>query len=506
MRARARATAFAPLLVPLLVAAMVLAIFGLVRGGGGSSGPPPLRLTGGGGGGGDAATLAGGAPALFPVRGPLRLAAKLSSDRPADGAVYRLAAAAPNDGVVRRLAEALGLGAPAAQDGGWVAKGDHGALRVENAAGQPWTYGPGECLVADPDAAVSSPEKAAVAVGRLGCVSGGTVASGGGGSAEPAPMPVPSPPTGPPPPPPAPDAKARQGAAPVLAAVGLDGDGVATTVSHGVVTADPVLDGLRTEGWTTTVAVTRDGVEFANGWLGTATPERTYPLVSAKGAYARLRSGPQPAAAELCLPPKDRATGCAKPAERVVTGAELGLLLSGDEDGPLLVPAWLFTVRDDPNPVPSVAIRDDYLVPAEHLSGDGGAGRSGSSGSVQVVRPPAPGVGPSPAPPPDPTRSPYAKPAPAGGAVVVRVDRWTAVGDLLVLGYGESGSCPVRNPRPYVREDDKAVTVAVLGDAFPAGMACTDDYRYTDIKALLRAPLGDRLVVDLMTGDALLYR
>ena len=90
---------------------------------------------------------------------------------------------------------------------------------------------------------------------------------------------------------------ARATAAPVFAAVGLDAS--AARVEPGApttwVSVDPVVDGLPTSGWATSVTVDAEGIGYADGHL--ATPERSdpYPLISAADAYGQLADQPQPA-------------------------------------------------------------------------------------------------------------------------------------------------------------------------------------------------------------------
>src|SRR4051812_12592219 len=133
-------------------------------------------------------------------------------------------------------------------------------------------------------------------------------------------------------------AAARGAAAPVLAAAGLaaaptnlGGDGPMRSVS-----ADPVVDGVSTDGFATVVQVRPRGVTMAGGWLapatGAVTAVGTYALRSAKDAFDGLLSLPVPEIA--CAP---QPNSCPADAPVVITGATSGLT-SAWEDGsrPLL--------------------------------------------------------------------------------------------------------------------------------------------------------------------------
>ena len=75
-----------------------------------------------------------------------------------------------------------------------------------------------------------------------------------------------------------------------------------------------------------------------------------------------------------------------------VTGARLGLSLQETDDGPMLVPAWLFTVEKSMHPLVQLAVEPRLLTPSE------GGGAGGSSGSTGSAVPPAPPRRPRPAP------------------------------------------------------------------------------------------------------------
>jgi hypothetical protein len=232
---------------------------------------------------------------------------------------------------------------------------------------------------------------------------------------------------------------------PLLSALDLDGADV-TTEAYGevrTVLAAPHVGGLPTQGWETRFEIGTDGALLsASGMLGGAATGEEYPLIDAQEAFELLNAQPRPDLAALCAP--DVPCG---PDERAVTGARPGLQLQFNDHGPLLVPAWLFSVRDLPQPVAHVAVDPAFLEP-----------------------PTAPDVHADPDEP-------------------------------VIVGYGESSSCPHTSVKPLVEETEEVVTVTLEADAIPPDVACTADYVGVDLTVPLSAPLGDRAVVDGPTGQ-----
>src|SRR6059058_4107861 len=114
--------------------------------------------------------------------------------------------------------------------------------------------------------------------------------------------------------------------APVLARLGL-GD-ARVTVWPGdptaTVQASPVIDGLDTVGWVTSLQIDGDGaVVWADGWINAATRGDSYPVISAAGAFDQLKEQPRPMM-EMCALRKDGKPGCADIPPTTVTGAALG--------------------------------------------------------------------------------------------------------------------------------------------------------------------------------------
>ncbi len=321
--------------------------------------------------------------------GALRLAGPLPTG-PGSARVYRLGRPAGPPARMVALGRALGLrGEPTTIAGGWRLAGPTGALRVADVAGAPFEFGAVEsCLTAPVCAAGCGRPPARPGVG-MACAAAKTVTSDCAGTG-----------CGPA----VPDrGRTRAAAAPVLTALGLGSARV--TTEPGQVSAAPSVDGRPTAGFATVIDVDAAGrVRSASGWLGTVRPGARYPVLTAGATYAALRHRPTGMAhPDLCRQRPDHRPGCAEPPPIVVTGARLGLLLTGTETGQLLVPAWLFTTAGTGEPLVGLAVVSRYLsVP--------------SSPPSLVASPGAP-LPPVPAPGPDaPTAASPGGPAADGGS------------------------------------------------------------------------------------------
>ena len=158
------------------------------------------------------------------------------------------------------------------------------------------------------------------------------------------------------PPPVATDDVTRKAAAPIVSALGLTTE----HVGYGQAIADPTVDGLRVVGATTNISVAADGtIDYASGRLLPVSAGATYPLISAKDAFAQLPPRPVPAIACAALP--GTPTPCPTFPPPVVTDVALGLSVTADEKGELLVPAWLFTIKDDVEPTAVIAVEPKYI-------------------------------------------------------------------------------------------------------------------------------------------------
>ena len=511
--------------IPALAAGAVVAVVAAVAasGLGSGGGLRPLAL-----GGAEAGDSALSASAELRAAASYKLDAALP-DGPSEEAVRRFAQAAAEPAAVARLAAALGIGsAPTRASGRWEATGPGGALFVLDEPGQPWSYQrdgllerPGGCPdtpvtsdpAAGPDASstlcVGPPESAAPASGSAGAGSGGSATGSGqtpsstatdtplaaatpepvpgtdpGWQPYPEPVPLPEPSPGP-----SADS-ARATAAPVLGAVGLDAG--AARVEPGApttwVSLDPVVDGLPTSGWATSLTVDAEGIVYADGHLG--TPERSdpYPLITAAAAYDQLASQPQPALG--ACPEPDPAVGapidpavtlpaCGDLEPLVITSVRLGLAPYPEGDDLVLAPTWLFGTAVGWGPQ-VLAIAPEW-----------------------VTEPSAPPV-PEPAPVPPPEPAPTAEPPgpapvdpPEPEQPAIQVKPLGGDGLVIVAYYGGSGSCRRRSGSPRSRPER---VVLELVDTATPGTACTADYRMYEREVGLAEPLGDRQVIDAATG------
>ena len=409
---------------PVAAAAAVVAIAAgvfVARPGDGSEGPPRLRLTAVAAGslGESAGEPAFGAPEGGAYGwGEWKLEGDLPSG-PSAAPVYRLPAERFDRAFVDRLAAALGIGGePQHLDGGWYLVEDKRELSVSERAGGHWVYADHGCVagpVLDPQTGT------ACAIAEPGGVTAVEPVPPPG--SEPAATAPPQPsPTPTPTPRPVSEEDARRVAKLILQAVGLDpaSAGVETAGDRRAVVVRPQVDGSTMIGLDTRIAVTPDGsVEDASGWLADPQRGEDYPAIGAQEAFERLRDQPRPMLAEMPCEIAPGATACPAPPDRVVTGARLGLVQGYEGNGtPLLVPAWLFDVRDQPDPAVVVAVEPEYLGDPDEPatgggggSGSGGAGTGGSTGVATAnpsqVEPVPPQLDPAvPATEPDPAPDP----------------------------------------------------------------------------------------------------
>lgn len=174
-------------------------------------------------------------------------------------------------------------------------------------------------------------------------------------------------------------------AGPVLQAVGIDPSTAAAGADGPTVTvvADPTVAGRPTSGMATSVTVHGDEVSTAGGFLPGTRDGDAYPVISARQAWHRLQRSvlDQPLmACPATMPPNIYPLTCGGPV--TVTGARFGLSLHQQGQRWVLVPSWLFDVRDAAMPVAVVAVDDAFLgsAPVPGGSGSGSGGGSASPG------------------------------------------------------------------------------------------------------------------------------
>lgn len=203
-------------------------------------------------------------------------------DLPKEGPAYTFDRPAGVEARIAKLAAALGLDGPVKRvDGGWEVRDADRQLRVEDSTGVPWSYSS-----VNPDQPVQS--QTAIACAMPECPEGMACAQV---------CPEPPPDARPVRPADLPDEDgARAAAAEIFTAAGAETAGAAITASDGItswhVAFEPLVDGWPTTGLTMSASVGPKGViEFASGWLGAADRVGQYPLVGAREALERLKSG-----------------------------------------------------------------------------------------------------------------------------------------------------------------------------------------------------------------------
>ncbi|MFE4634048.1 hypothetical protein ACFRJ1_11795 [Streptomyces sp. NPDC056773] len=286
------------------------------------------------------------------------------------------------------------------------------------------------------------------------------------------------------------EAAAKAAAAPVLAAVGQGGAKLDARIAQGsvrVVTADPVVGGLPTQGWATRIGVGADSrVVSGSGELKVPVRAAEQPVIGAVDALARLNDrsrgsgapdpGPSGCATSVPLAP-DTPVGATdtppcnpeprpmKPSRtESVRGAVLGLA-PGTVDGVRgLVPAWLFEV----------------------------AGKGGGPGHT-VAQPAALTGETPPADPPAPADPPVK------GQTVPGFSYSSADRTLTVNFWG--GVCSTYALE--IREQPQTVMVRITDTPNSPGHACIMIAQEMTVTGTLQQPLGDRKVIDATTGKAI---
>jgi len=443
---------------------------------------------------------------------------------PSEARIRDLPAAAATVDTVGALAKALGVTAiPKRVDRSWKA----GDLVVTDQSGNPWTFG----TACGPDTPVSS-DAGVTTVFPLVCA-GGTVSSGtasvgpgnpgigasggstgtvtpetgtSGGGAVGSPGAVggcpsvppgtksiacgePAPPSKPRPPDPVllTTAQALAATAKVRTLLGLSDS--PTRVEGLSVLVEPLAGSLPTEGIPTVLQLSgKAELVGANGFLSTGLEGDVYPLRTARQAFDAI---PVFAMGMPCA-----ASGC--PEGPAITGARLGLSrVDLDKGAAALLPAWLYIVQGSSVPLVALAVADRFLSdPAR------------TGGGTEPRGKPIPGPGTEPGtkpgidPGPDgsvPSQPPIStKPADPSGRESFGFDGAYADSDplVLVVRYGDSGSCPSQAVRHTVVAEPDRIIVTLTRTAMPADQVCTMDYQAKLVRVTLSEPLGNRQVID----------
>ncbi|MFE3253385.1 hypothetical protein [Streptomyces sp. NPDC059209] len=376
---------------------------------------------------------------------------------------------------VARLAEALGVpGAPELSGTAWKVGGHKDGsgplLSVDEQAPGDWTFG-----------------RFGPAPGGDDCLKGKECPSGAdGGGSNPV---VPGDGAGP-----VSEQAAKKAAAPVLKALGQEDAALDAGQLMGavrVVNAAPVIGGLPTYGWSTGIQIGADGqVVAGSGKLKEPAKGAEYPVVGAAEALKLLNEAsgdrgtsgiggcasavPHQDGREPAAPCEPGGEG-AKPTRVPVGEAVFGLASRQVEGRAALVPSWWFEVAGTGDGPASFVTRTAVLP--EHLTPGGGSDGGGADDG--------PGTGDgADRPDSDEPGSP--------------IETYSADGSTLSVRFtgGVCGEYSVR-----ADESGSAVTVEVVDSAPPGGVCIAMAKAFTE-KVTLDRPLGDRKVVDAVTGDA----
>jgi len=278
---------------------------------------------------------------------PYKLVGTLPDGQPADASVYRLPKATSADAAT--VGRALNLaGTPTRAQGGWILRNGNNRLAVRDDG--TWSYGL-DCF-SGPEAQEELTVECASATG------GGVAVASPDGTAAPTAVPTPTVSPGPS------NATARAAAESVMTVLGYGDADIVVNAGDptAYVEATPRVDGQPANGWVTGFAVGADGsIDSGNGWIGSPQRGASYPLITAQRAFELLQQQPRPMV-EMCMVRPDGKPGCAPIPPSEVTGATLGLAMDYESDKPILVPAWLFAIKDQVMPVSQIAVEPSYIA------------------------------------------------------------------------------------------------------------------------------------------------
>jgi hypothetical protein len=416
--------------------------------------PPPLTLDDLGSpsaGHGDVSGIAPGEPNPYGTR--YRASGDLP-DGPRKAAVHR--AGEVTKAEVADLAKALGMSAaPRQDDGRWRVGGDQDGtgpvLRVgAGNGGVDWSFsrnGPGApgCMHPLPEKGEPGSERP-----KPSCPSQqpgeGDIAKGE----------------------PVPEQRAERAVREVLKPLGLEHAKLSAAGTEGakrLVTANPVVDGLPTVGWSSTFTVGPDGtLAGGHGRLGDFDKGTTYPVLDAEHTLAQLNDSRSGGNSPGVAPGEPDPSGKKDAAE--VTDARFTLATHFSHGDPLLVPSWSFTVQRD-------GASDTFTV---------------GYPAVQPALLKLPGEPQKPSPRPS---------APRGDRPVKAPTAYTADGRTLTVWFW-GGVCG--GYRGSAQETDQRVTVSVEPTGTDSDRPCITLAKRQHVRITLDEPLGDRTVVDNKDG------
>ncbi|WKX69892.1 hypothetical protein [Streptomyces sp. XD-27] len=310
---------------------------------------------------------------------------------------------------------------------------------------------------------------------------------------------------------------AKRAAAPVLNTLGLDDAKLDARHVYGAlrtVSASPVLDGLPTYGWQTELEIDAAG-QLVGGKGMLSVPKKTadYPLIGAGEAIKQLntparewRVPAEPGDCATPVPHKDRtdateqgaAIDTARPCEpaptsfsgsaqkprpsKIVTSV-FGLAAYYVDGRQALVPSWIFTVQPPGTEGRQAQTVTTYPAIAPKYIAD-----------QSKHQRKAPGDAPPGSRPGHPV-----EPGKPGELDIERAQAYTAKGKTLTLRFS-GGVCSTYTAT--ADESPSTVKVKITGKWNKPGRPCIAMAMGQDVKVALDKPLGDRQVVDAVSGRA----
>jgi hypothetical protein len=455
-----------------------------------------------------------------------------SASAPVGGGIYRLTGTLPKgpssapvytadgtvaQGDVRHLAGLFGVGGTVADAGeawrmGGTADGGGPSVVVDKDAPAAWSYSrlgppaasqPGHVMHPFGSGTAGGADPNGAATTTAGSGAGGADSSSSSSDAT----------TGATPPVGA--QQALRAARPVLDGLGLSGDRADASQTLGalrLVRADPVLGGLPTTGWATTVQVGADGrITSAGGRLSPVAKGAAYPVVSAATALAELnaRVGAVPSGPISCKLPHPtmapqapgtggddlgRTTPCLPPDRQPVEvrGAVFGLAAQEVDGKQSLVPSWLFSVARHGVPTTTV-VAQPAVDPKYIVYGGGPTAVPGTPASPGTPVTPV-----SPVDPGGPVRTGPGQPADPRAPHPVKFNAYRAQGTTLTVTFW-GGLCGTYQ----AAADESATQVRVRVTESPAkpGKVCPMIEKTLSAEVTLKQPLGTRTVVDATDGQ-----
>jgi len=205
---------------------------------------------------------------------------------------------------------------------------------------------------------------------------------------------------------------------------------------------------------------------------------------------------------------------CPTPEPTVVTGATLGLQVQheGNYDktgSDIMVPAWFYTTKGSDYPIVLIAVSPSLIAgptPQDPTGGSSSGSSDGSSGSGQSSPDQSPPVDVKPTdnPVPPVPVSPLPEPGVTdGGSSDASAVTYAVTKDANAITLNVwTGTCDTLDAA-QVSSDAKTVTIAYKVIPPDPATVCNAMAVISTVVVKLDAPLGDRTVINSVTGDAI---